>query len=509
MKLKRFIVCAVMSLILGLVSANAEHLVILTLNDTHSSIDADFDGKGGVLRQQVIFDSVLCAEKNVMRVHAGDAVQGSLYFSEFKGAVEYELFNKMNFDVIICGNHEYDNGMNDLAHFYKNVKSTRLSTNYDFTGTVLEGLFEPYTIREFDGKKIGFIGLNLDPEGLIVSANSKGVGFRPIIETANATAKMLKQDKGVDFVIAVTHIGYNMSSEDLVGDVELVQNSIDIDLVIGGHTHTVVDPNKNNSRAKWLVANKEGRIIPITQTGSHGKRVGLIDIDLDALKVVDYRLLSVDKRYDDRANYPELVSFLAPYKGVVDSLMNKEVAVSAKEMHRGLGALANWTSDAARDIAAQVSGLKVDCSIMNKGGIRRSMPKGSVSEGIINSMYPFDNRLMVLELTGEQLLRSLEIMVARGGDATSGDLRVEYTKDKKIKSAKINGKNINPKKKYNVATLDYLANGGDYMTSLVGTKRLFADNVKVSVRYLDYIAKLTKEGKVIDGEDELRMKLVE
>jgi 2',3'-cyclic-nucleotide 2'-phosphodiesterase (5'-nucleotidase family) len=146
---------------------------------------------------------------------------------------------------------------------------------------------------------------------------------------------------------------------------------------------------------------------------------------------------------------------------------------------------------------------------MNKGGIRRSMPKGSVSEGIINSMYPFDNRLMVLELTGEQLLRSLEIMVARGGDATSGDLRVEYTKDKKIKSAKINGKNINPKKKYNVATLDYLANGGDYMTSLVGTKRLFADNVKVSVRYLDYIAKLTKEGKVIDGEDELRMKLVE
>ena len=202
-------------------------------------------------------------------------------------------------------------------------------------------------------------------------------------------------EKGVDFVIAVTHIGYNMSSEGLVGDVELVQNSTDIDLVIGGHTHTVVDPNKNNSRAKWLVANKEGRIIPITQTGSHGKRVGLIDIDLDALKVVDYRLLSVDKRYDDRANYPELVSFLAPYKGVVDSLMNKEVAVSAKEMHRGLGALANWTSDAARDIAAQVSGLKVDCSIMNKGGIRRSMPKGSVSEGIINSMYPFNAVLSV------------------------------------------------------------------------------------------------------------------
>ncbi len=508
MKLKRLISIAILSVILGLFNVNAEHLVILTLNDTHSHIDPDFDGKGGVLRQKVLFDSVLCAEKNVMRVHAGDAVQGTLYFSEFKGEVEYEMHNKMNYDIVIAGNHEYDNGMNDLAHYYKNVKSTRLCSNYDFSGTVLEGVFEPYTIREFDGKKIGFIGLNLDPTGLIVSENSKGVGFTPIIEATNATAKMLKTDKGVDFVVVVSHIGYDMASNDMVGDVQLVQNSTDVDLVIGGHTHTTIDPAKND-KVKWLVANKEGRMIPITQTGNHGKKVGLIDIDLETLKVVDYRLLSIDKRYDSRINYPQIEEFLAPYKNVVDSMMNMEVGVSAKEMHRGLGALSNWTSDAARDITSQLSGLKLDCAIMNKGGIRRSMPKGCVSEGLINSMYPFDNRLVVLELTGEQLMRSLEIMAMRGGDATSSDLIVEFTKDNKIKNAKLNGKDIKLKKKYKIATLDYLANGGDYMAPFKEAKRLYVDDKKVSVHYLQYIKNLTRQGKLIDADEQKRMRVVE
>lgn len=494
-------------IVCGTANASAEHLVILTLNDTHSRVDPDFDGKGGMLRQKVLFDSVLCAEKNVLRVHAGDAVQGSLYFSEFHGDVEYEMHNKMNFDIIIAGNHEYDNGMEQLAHYYKQVKAVKLCSNYDFTGTVLEGVFKPYYIKEFGNKKVGFIAANLNPYGMIAETNCKGIKFSDIIETSNKTAAMLKQEMGVDFVVLVSHIGYDMSGDGGTGDIDVVKNSTDIDLVIGGHTHTLIDPSKSSSPA-WLVPNKEGRMIPITQTGNWGKKVGLIDIDLDTKKV-DYRLLSVDKRYDSRVNYPEIENFLAPYKHKVDSLMNKEVAVSAKEMRRGLGALSNWVSDAARDITAELSGMKVDCSIMNKGGIRCDMPKGSVSEGLINSMFPFDNRLLVLELTGKQILRSLEIMAGRGGDATSSDLVVEFTKDKKIKSAKIKGKNIKPNKKYKVVTLDYLANGGDYMEPFKEGKLLYTDNVKVAVRYLAFIEKLKSQGKHIDASDTLRMYEVE
>ena len=489
---------------LGVCAVNAEHLIILTANDTHSHVDPDFDGKGGVLRKKVLFDSVMCAEKNVMRIHAGDAVQGTLYFSEFKGDVEYELLNMLNYDIVIMGNHEFDNGMNDLAKYYKKLKPVRLSSNYDFTGTILDGLFQPYLIREFDGKKIGFIALNLDPAGMIAEPAYKGVVFKDIVETANSMAKMLKQEKGVDFVVAVSHIGYDMSSKDIVGDTEVISKSTDIDLVIGGHTHTVIDPSKSSSPA-WKIANKEGRMIPVTQTGNWGKYVGLIDIDLET-KAVDYRLLPVDKRYDSRICYPEIEKFLAPYKHRVDSLMNKEVAVSAKAMSRGLGALSNWVSDAARDITREISGINVDFSIMNKGGIRCPMPEGSVSEGLINSMFPFDNRLQVLELTGEQIIRSLEIMALRGGDAVSSELSVTFESPKTIKSAKLNGKDIKPKKKYRVATLDYLANGGDYMTPLKEGKLLYADDVKVAVRYMTYIQELTRQGKMIDAEDEPRMK---
>lgn len=502
MRAKRFFLMLCLAVFAGISMVHAEHLVILTSNDTHSHIDPDFDGKGGLLRQKVLFDSVLCAEKNVMRVHAGDAVQGSLYFSEFHGDVEYEMLNRMNFDIVILGNHEFDNGMEQLAPYYKKLKPVRLSSNYDFSETVLAGEFEKYVIREFDGKKIGFIALNLRPDGMIADTNFRGLKFSEIIETANTTARMLKQEKDVDFVVAVTHIGYDMSSHGFTGDVQMVNNSTDIDLVIGGHSHTKIDPTK--ATPAWKVANAEGRMIPVTQTGNLGKFVGLIDIDLDDFNV-DYRLISIDKRYDSRINYPEIETFLAPYKEKVDILMNKEVAVSAKEMERGLGALSNWVSDAARDITAALSGMAVDCAIMNKGGIRCGMPKGSVSEGLINSMFPFDNRLQVLELTGDQILRSLEVMAKRGGDATSSDLVVTFDANRKILSAKIGGKDIKPNKKYRVVTLDYLANGGDYMEPFKESKLLFSDDVKVAVRYLAYINELTRQGKQIDAEDALRM----
>ncbi len=503
MTVKRYFVMLYLSLILGISAIHAEHLIILTSNDTHSHIDPDFDGKGGLLRQKVLFDSVLCAEKNVMRVHAGDAVQGTLYFSEYHGDVEYEMLNKLNFDVTILGNHEFDNGLEQLAPYYKKLKSVCLSSNYDFTETVLADVFKPYLIKEFGEKKVGFLAINLNPQGMIAEPNYKGLKFRDIIETANSTAKLLKHEKGVDFVIMVSHIGYDMTGKGVEGDLDVIKNSTDIDLVIGGHSHTVIDPIKKSSPA-WKIANKEGRLIPITQTGNWGKYVGLIDIDLETLNV-DYRLLPIDKRYDSRINYPEIEAFLSPYKERIDSLMNKEVAISAKEMPRGLGALSNWVSDAARDITAELSGMKVDCSIMNKGGIRCDMPKGSVSEGLINSMFPFDNRLQILELTGDQLLRSLEVMARRGGDATSSDLIVEFTKDKKIKSAKIKGKDIKTKKKYKVVTLDYLANGGDYMTPFKEGKLLFSDDVKVAVRYMSYIENLTRQGKEIDANEDLRM----
>lgn len=498
----RAILLTLVICLISVFSISAEHLVILTTNDLHSVITPDVDGRGGVLRRKVLFDSVKVAEKNVMLIDAGDAVQGTVYFSEFGGEVEYALFNLLGYDINIVGNHEFDNGMEQLANHYKKLNTCKISTNYNFAGTPLEGLFEPYVIKEIAGKKIGFMGINLNPNGMIVGANHKGIDFLGVIDIANSTAKMLKEVHAVDFVVMISHIGYSSVTEKTPGDVNVITASSDIDLVIGGHSHTRIDPAKE--KPMWLVANKNGRLIPITQTGNQGKNVGLIDIDLNTF-AVDYKLLPIDKRYDSRVNYPALEVYLNPFTQHVDSLMNKEIAISAKDMPRGMGALSNWTCDAALEISTELSGLEVDCSILNKGGIRQPMPKGSVSEGLINAMFPFDNRLQILELTGDQLFRSLESMVKRGGDITSGNLIVKYSPDRKIISAKLNGENIVPTKKYVVATLDYIANGGDYMFPMKEGKTLYIDNVKVSVRYLDYIKELTKHGKMIDASDELRM----
>ena len=156
-------------------------LVILHTNDTHSQIEPGRDGLGGVMRRKAVIDSVRAAEKNVMVVDAGDAVQGTLYFYLYGGAVEQEVMNILGVDTRILGNHEFDNGIDSLASVLKLSQAEKLASNYKLDNTPLKGMFKPYSIKEFGGKRIGFIGLNLDPDGIISKGNYDGLEFAPII----------------------------------------------------------------------------------------------------------------------------------------------------------------------------------------------------------------------------------------------------------------------------------------------------------------------------------------
>ena len=171
---------------------SAQHLVILHTNDTHSQIDPDADGMGGVLRRKVLIDSVRKAQPNVLLVDAGDAWQGSLFFTLFDGEVEQKMLNALGYDIQILGNHEFDNGMEALARKYQAATPTRLSTNYDFRETPLDSMFVPYVIREIDNRKVGIIAINIDPKGLIDPANCIGLKYENGVEKANATAWFLK-----------------------------------------------------------------------------------------------------------------------------------------------------------------------------------------------------------------------------------------------------------------------------------------------------------------------------
>lgn len=442
-------------------STDADHLVILHTNDTHSAIHPDRHDKGGIARRQVLVDSVRNARENVLLVDAGDAVQGSLYFTLFGGQVEQKLMNALGYDIRILGNHEFDLGLDSIASQWKNVTSDKLSTNYDFTGTALEGLFVPSVMKNFNGHKVGFVGINLNPAGIISEENYKGMTYLDALKSANAEASKLKAE-GAEMVIAVTHIGYELD-DDKCDDLKLARGSKDIDVIIGGHSHTVVDPVKGVPA--WRIANAEGDTVSVLQTGTKGVYVGEIDINL-ADKTVDAHLIPVDSRLDNRLD-PKFTSLIDPYTHKVDSVKAIVVGKTSYDWERESPELLNLMSDFVRERGEAISGKPVDLSIMNKGGIRNSLSAGDITKGSIIDIAPFNNRIVVLELSGSDLIENLAIMAAQEGNGVSSNVKVLYDPaSKQLNSATIDGKPIKPNSKYRVATIDYLAAGNDYMTPL-------------------------------------------
>lgn len=503
MMIKKVALVVFISVISFITGICGEHLIILHTNDTHSQIDPDFDGKGGIFRRKVLIDSIRNAEKNVLLVDAGDIVQGTLYFSLYGGNVEFPLMDSLKYDIVIPGNHEFDNGLDSVAAFYKKLKAIKLSANYDFSNTKLKGEFLPYIIKNYDGKKIGIIGIGLDPKGMISDKNYEGMKYKNAIIIADSIATFLKNKEKVDLVVAISHIGYEAEKEGLPSDVELAKSSKDIDIIIGGHSHSLIDPNGKESE-DWLVKNADGRDVLICQTGRAGKYLGYVDIDLESLNSKS-SVLPVTKSYDSRIDKALYESF-KPYRDPVMALLSKTVAISTKEMRNGrMGALANWTSDAAKEIAQQMVPEKIDLAIMNGGGIRQSMPKGEVSEGLIVTMFPFDNTLVVMKIKGSDLLDAFKVMAFRDGDLVSNGVKVLYTKDKEIKSATINGKKIDKDKYYTLATINYLANGGDHMAPLKRGKIIATYKCRFGEAILEYVKELTKKGLKIDASDESRM----
>ena len=500
-KLKRLWLAAVVAAF-TFATMQAEHLVIIAVNDTHSQIEPASDGLGGVARRRAIYDHIRSQNPNTVTIHAGDAVQGTVFFSLYGGEVEYALMDSLGYDIIILGNHEFDNGMENIAKYYKNVDAKKISANYEMSGTPLEGMFEPYVIKRYGDKRVAFMGINVQPEGLISLKNYEGMRYLPSIDVADATAEYLKEVQKVDYVVMVSHIGYTSYDPDEPNDVDIISSSHYIDLVVGGHSHTVVKPGGDMD----LVKNDDGRLIPVGQNGKSGKYVATYDLDLETGKVV-YKHYTVDSSWDQAAKrYSAMNRWLDHYRHGVDSLMNNPLAQSVRHMKNSSTALQNWLCDVTMDIIKPLSGIQdVQFAIMNKGGIRTDMPQGTVTEGVMMSMFPFDNRFVVLEITGQGLLDALKVMAGRGGDAMSRELKVTYNDKGEVTSARVKGKKVDPKKTYRMATIDYLANGGDYMMPFKDAKRLFVDEVKYGDHVINYVRQLSKDGKKIDSTDEVRM----
>lgn len=498
--MKKYTLAALASLFLFCGEISAQKLTILHTNDTHSQIDPTSKNLGGIARRKVIIDSVRAVEPNLILVDAGDAVQGTLYFSLFGGEVERDLMNALNYDIQILGNHEFDNGMEALAKIYKGLNAEKLTSNYQLDNTPLRGMFKPYTIKTVGNKKVGFIAINLLPKGMISDKNVVGLEYRNGLEAANAYAWILKNMEGVDKVVALTHIGYE--NQPMLSDVDLAKGSRNIDVIIGGHSHTTINPGAGSSK-QWRVANADGDSVLIAQTGKSGLNVGQIDIDLSTGKSIS-KLIAVDSRLDSRVD-PLFEQKIAPYRAKVDSVMKVPVGRAAAELKQGEPALENFAADVVLKLGANLLGRTPDLAIINKGGLRTSIPKGTVTKGGIMQVMPFDNYVTVLEIKGSDLKEALNVMAGRDGDGVSANVRAVIGDNGKVSTATVSGKPIDPERTYTLATINYLADGGDYMTPLKNGKRIAESEHVLYDDFIDQFLNGSLKGKTVKPDNRPRM----
>ena len=252
-------------------------LTILHTNDVHSRIDpfpedgSRNSGLGGAAKRAKMIEKIRAEEKNLLLLDAGDIFQGTPYFNFFGGELEMKLMSKMGYDAATMGNHDFDAGIDGFEKQLKHTEFPIIVSNYDFNNTILKNRTAPYKIFEIEGMKIGVIGLGIELKGLVPETLYKETVYQNPIIKSNSYARMLKKEMGCDYVICLSHLGYQYQSEDRISDVVLAQNTEDVDLIIGGHTHTFM-------RKPDIRRNKKGKEVIVTQAGWGGILLGHIDV---------------------------------------------------------------------------------------------------------------------------------------------------------------------------------------------------------------------------------------
>ncbi len=263
--------------LLALTATAQKKLIILHTNDTHSCImplsehlaDTMLAGRGGFLRRLEMIKQERKKHPDLLYFDSGDFSQGSPYYTLFKGDVEVELMNQMGCDAATIGNHEFDFGMENMVRIFKKAKFPILCANYDFTSTPLQGLIKPYTIIRRKGIKIGVFGIGPKLEGLVLTHNYGNTKYLDPATTALRVATMLKEQKKCDIVICISHLGWDLGGDD---DNRMISHSRNIDLVLGGHSHTYFTE-------LMYEKNLDGKPVPDDQNGKNAIYVGKLVLE--------------------------------------------------------------------------------------------------------------------------------------------------------------------------------------------------------------------------------------
>ena len=256
-----------------------KQLVVLHTNDTHSCIlplkealeDTMIAGRGGYLRRIAMIKEERQKAPDLLLFDSGDFSQGSSYYTMFKGDVEIELMNQMGYDAATIGNHEFDFGVDNMARIFRKAKFPIVCSNYDFTGTDLQGVVKPYITLKRKGIKIGVFAICPKMKGLVPQKNYEPLKYLDPAETARRYIDLLRQQEKCDLVICLSHMGWKEST---YPDEQLIRQIEDCDLVLGGHTHTYMPTLE-------YTPDRTGKLIPVDQNGKHGAFVGKLILNLE------------------------------------------------------------------------------------------------------------------------------------------------------------------------------------------------------------------------------------
>lgn len=256
----------------ALYAVKTEKIVILHTNDTHSQVEPNKADMGGYARRLGKINQIRNEEKNVLLVDAGDFSQGSPFFNFYNGRVEIEAMNRMGYDAVTLGNHEFDNGMDTLAVVMRLAKFPFVVANYDVSATPLQGFVKPYITQNKSGVKIGVFGIGVQPAGLIFQKNYKGLTYTDPVKKAVEISDYLKNTEKCDIVICLSHLGVTNDNGNPT-DWDVVKGSKNIDVVIGGHSHSLIE-NRTEPNAA-------GKPVIIAQMAKSGVFLGRIDLTFE------------------------------------------------------------------------------------------------------------------------------------------------------------------------------------------------------------------------------------
>ncbi|MGC1204908.1 MAG: metallophosphatase [Flavobacteriaceae bacterium] len=259
-------------------------ITILHTNDVHSYIDTfgPNEGrnanKGGVARRASLIESLRNENPNTLLLDAGDFFEGTPYFNYYGGELELKLMSKLKYDAATIGNHDFANGLDGLLAQYPHKDFPFITANYDFSNTILDTHTKPYQIFKKEGVKIGVFGLGIELKTLVLENLYKETKYLDPIEITQDITRTLKDEEQCDLIICLSHLGYYYKNNpDRISDLNLAKKTKNIDLIIGGHTHTFLPK-------PTIVKNIEGKNTLVNQVGCYGINLGKIDFYFDSDK---------------------------------------------------------------------------------------------------------------------------------------------------------------------------------------------------------------------------------